>query len=263
MIERDLGRLFDAAEASFERAAASSARAGKALTRADDVLARVGSRDGAARAAARRERQRLNAGLGKTLAKVAAVIVVVWLATMVIGLIEPIGLFGLIAAVLVGIGLVGWVLASGGLKVIAPPRIDAALPNGMLVDRLDSYLYRARPALPAPAQAEVDALLGGLPDLKSSLEKVGSSQPEAQDARRLMSTHLPNLVDHYLNIPRDYRDDTDGERMTPDQRLVDALQASRKALGEVSEKLAKGNMLAFETQGRFIETRYKDPEALS
>lgn len=256
MIERDLGRLFDAAEASFERAAASSARAGRALTRADDVLARVGSRDGAARAAAKRERQRLNAGLGRTLAKVAAVVVVVWLATVIIGLINPIGLFGLIAAVLVALGLIGWVVASSGRKVIAPPKIDAALPNGMLVDRLDSYLYRARPALPAPAQAEVDALLGGLPTLKSALEKVGSGAPEAQDARRLMSTHLPNLVDHYLNIPRDFRDDVDGEGITPDQRLVDALKASRQALGDASEQLAKGQMLAFETQGRFIENRY-------
>lgn len=258
MIERDIGRLFDAAEASFERAAASSVRAGKALTRADDVLARVGNRDGAARAAAKRERQRLNAGLGRTLAKVAAVVVVVWLATVIIGLINPIGLFGLIAAVLVALGLIGWVVASSGRMVIAPPKIDAALPNGMLVDGLDSYLYRARPALPAPAQAEVDALLSGLPTLKSALEKVGSGTPEAQDARRLMSTHLPNLVDHYLNIPRDFRDDVDGEGMTPDQRLVDALKASRQALGDVSEQLAKGQMLAFETQGRFIENRYSE-----
>lgn len=258
MIERDLGRLFDAAEASFERAAASSARAGKALTRADDVLARVGNRDGAARAAAKRERQRLNAGLGRTLAKVAAVVMVVWLATVIIGLINPIGLFGLIAAVLVALGLIGWVVASSRRMVIAPPKIDAALPNGMLVDRLDSYLYRVRPALPAPAQAEVDSLLGGLPGLKDALEKVGSGTPEAQDARRLMSTHLPNLVDHYLNIPRDFRDDVDGEGMTPDQRLVDALKASRQALGDASEELAKGHMLAFETQGRFIETRYSE-----
>jgi hypothetical protein len=258
MIDRDLGRPFDAADASFERAAASSAKAGKALTRADDVLARVGNRDSAARAAARRERQRLNAGLGRTLAKIAGVVVVVWLATVIIGLINPIGLFGLIAAVLVALGLIGWVVASSGRAVIAPPKIDAALPNGMLVDRLDSYLYRARPALPAPAQAEVDALLGGLPALKSALEKVGGGTPEAQDARRLMSTHLPNLVDRYLNIPRDFRDDVDGEGMTPDQRLVDALKASRLALGDMSEQLAKGQMLAFETQGRFIENRYSE-----
>lgn len=258
MIEHNIGRLFDAAEASFERATASSAKAGRALTRADDVMARVGNRDGAARQAARRERQRLNAGLGKTLVKVGVAIFAVWLVTVIIGLINPIGLSGLIGAVLVGLGLVGYIVARGSGQVIAPPKIDAALPNGMLVDRLDSYLYRARPSLPAPAQAEVDALLGGLPDLKSALDKVGSGQPEAQDARRLMSTHLPNLVDRYLNIPRDYRDDVDGEGMTPDQRLVDALKASRQALGDVSEQLAKGNMLAFETQGRFIESRYTE-----
>jgi hypothetical protein len=261
--DRDLGHLFDAAEASFERAVASSAKTGRALTRADDVMARLGNRDGAARQAARRERQRLNAGLGRTLFKVGFAVFAVWLVTVIIGLINPIGIFGLIGAVLVGLGLVGAILYRGAKGVVAPPRIDTALPNGMLVDRLDSYLYRARPALPAPAQVEVDALLGGLPNLKSALEKVGGDEPEAQDARRLLSTHLPNLVDRYLNIPRDYRDDVDGEGMTPDQRLVEALKASREALGDVSERLAKGNLLAFETQGRFIETRYKDPEALN
>jgi hypothetical protein len=46
-----------------------------------------------------------------------------------------------------------------------------------------------------------------------------------------------------------------------DERLVEALAAGRVALTEISEKLARADLAAFETQGRFIQSRYKD-EAL-
>lgn len=259
MIDRDIGRLFDAAEASFDRAVASSARTGRALTRADDVMTRVASRDGAAREAARRERRRLNAGLGKTLGLAAVAALIIAIATIAVGLVQPLGLFGLLGFIALGVIAVAAIVGGGALQRRLPrPAMDAAMPNTLMVDRLDSYLFRTRAALPAPAQAEVDALLSALPPLRSALETVPVGAPEAQDARRLMATHLPNLVDRYLNIPRDFRDDADGEGMTPDQRLVDALKASREALGDVSQQLAKGNMLAFETQGRFIESRYAE-----
>ena len=44
--------------------------------------------------------------------------------------------------------------------------------------------------------------------------------------------------------------------MTVDQRLVDGLAACRSALADVSEQLARGDLAAFETQGRFIKSRY-------
>ena len=46
--------------------------------------------------------------------------------------------------------------------------------------------------------------------------------------------------------------------MSVDDRLVEALAAGRSALDDISERLARNDLAAFETQGRFIETRYKD-----
>ena len=43
-----------------------------------------------------------------------------------------------------------------------------------------------------------------------------------------------------------------------DERLVEALAAGRQALTEISEKLARADMAAFETQGRFIQSRYSE-----
>jgi hypothetical protein len=45
--------------------------------------------------------------------------------------------------------------------------------------------------------------------------------------------------------------------------LVEALSAGRQALTEINEKLARADMAAFETQGRFIKSRYgEDGELL-
>jgi hypothetical protein len=112
--------------------------------------------------------------------------------------------------------------------------------------------------LPAQAQAELDKISAALPALKQTLERIDALDPNAQDARRLMSLHLPGLVDRYLHVPAAYRSDHDTEGVTVDDRLVEGLAAGKQALAEISEKLARQDMMAFETQGRFIESRYGD-----
>jgi hypothetical protein len=138
--------------------------------------------------------------------------------------------------------------------MLAAPKTD--LPNGEMVQRFDSYLFRARRALPAPAQAEIDAISRALPSLRQTLERVQALDPEAQDARRLMSIHLPGLIDRYMQVPTDMRSAIDGEGKTVDQRLTEGLSAGRTALGEISQRLARADLAAFETQGRFIASRY-------
>ena len=110
--------------------------------------------------------------------------------------------------------------------------------------------------MPAPAQTEIDQLSAALPPLRATLERIDALDPAAQDARRLMSVHLPGLIDRYLHVPSAYRGQADGEGITVDQRLVEALSAGRQALGDINERLAKADMMAFETQGRFIKSRY-------
>jgi hypothetical protein len=231
----------------------------RAIDHANAVFARLDERDGAVRDAARRERQRLNQGLGRTLTRVGVAIGLISLATILIGLLRPIGMFGFLAAVGLAVGVAAYLLFSGGRQVAAPT-VTPDLPNGQMVQRFDSYIFHSRRALPAPAQNEIDLLSAQLPSLFQTLERVPDLDPNAQDARRLMSVHLPNLIDRYLHVPQAYRDQRDGEGVSIDERLIEALSAGRQALGEISEKLARNDLAAFETQGRFIQTRYKDEE---
>ena len=230
-------------------------RAHQVMAHASEVMARMDERSGPVRDAARRERQRVNADLSRRVKRVGIAIGLVSLITIVIGLIMPIGMFGFLAAVGLAIGIAALLAftPSKELGAAAPP---TDLPNGEMVQRFDSYLYRTRRALPAPAQGQIDAISSLLPALRQTLERVETLDPDAQDARRLMSIHLPGLIDRYLHVPAAYRSQEDGEGKTVDDRLVEGLAAARNALDEVSEKLARADMAAFETQGRFIQSRY-------
>lgn len=256
MISSELSRIFERAEDSFAQAQATSAKVARTTDRADAVMRRADERSGPAREAQRRERQRLNAGLGRTALKLAVAVVAIWLGTVVLGLVQPIGMFGFLGAVLATAVVMAVILLRGKREVSSAPAPATDLPNGEMVQRFDSYLYRARRALPAPAQAELDSISAALPSLKESLERIDNLDPQAQDARRLMSLHLPGLIDRYNRVPADFRSERDGEDKTVDERLVEGLAAGRAALSEISEKLARADVAALETHGRFIQSRY-------
>lgn len=228
----------------------------RAIARVDRIMRQIDERGGPVREAAKRERQRLNADFAGRFKRIGIGIGLISLITIAIGFVIPIGMFGFLAAVGLAVGVAALLAFTPSTEAvgIAPPPAD--LPNGEMVQRFDSYLYRARRALPAPAQAQIDALSAALPSLRETMERVPTLDPTAQDARRLMSIHLPGLLDRYAQVPAAFRGEQDGEGKTVDERLVEGLAAGRKALSDISEQLARADLLAFETQGRFITSRY-------
>jgi hypothetical protein len=231
----------------------------RTLEMVERVNRSLDERGGEVRAARRRERQRVNRAIGRRLAAVGVAVGVISLLTIVIGLLMPIGIFGFLAAVGVAIGIAALLFFWPGED--ATPTVPKDIGNGEMVQRFDSFLYKTRRALPAPAQTVVDGISAELGTLKATLERVDPLDPDAQDARRLMSVHLPGLVERYVHVPPAYRNEPDAEGLTVDQRLVEGLGAAQSALGEVSERLAKRDMDAFQTQGRFIQSRYGEPNS--
>jgi hypothetical protein len=231
-------------------------RVGKALARFDRVMAVIDEREGAIAMQARRERQRTIRRYGRAARNAVLALLLVSIATIAVGLVTPIGLFGFLAAVALAVAVAGLLFFWGSREETALPSVPRDVPNGEMVQRFDSYLYRTRRALPAPAQQVVDGITSQLGTLKATLDRTDPNDPDAQEARRLMSIHLPGLIERYANVPPAFRGEADAEGKTVDQRLVEGLQASRAALGEVSERLARRDLDAFSTQGRFIESKY-------
>lgn len=227
----------------------------RAIARFDRINRQIDERNGPVREAARRERQRLNSDLASRFKRIGGAIGLISLVTIAVGLFIPIGMFGFLAAVGLAIGV-------AALLALSPPQVPGVaapatdLPNGEMVQRFDSYLYRVRRSVPVAAQAQIDAISASLPALRETIERVATLDPQAQDARRLMSVHLPGLVDRYMHVPAAFRGEQDGEGKTVDERLVEGLAAGKAALTEISEQLARADMAAFETQGRFLKSRY-------
>ena len=229
----------------------------EALARFDEVMGRIDGRTPAARAAARRDYGRTARGLAKRAANVAVAIGMLIAATIGFGLfVGPIGWTGLFIVAMLTL----FVLIFFSVRPVEEKRIaySEQMPARAVVQQLDSMLARRRSALPPPAARRVDAISQQLPLLESRLAEVDPLDPLAQDARRLMGKHLPELIERYERVPAPYRNERDGEGLTVDERLVSGLDAARHALDDLGAKLAREHLDAFETQGRFIESRYKD-----
>lgn len=229
----------------------------EAIARFDEAVARYEGRTPEAVASQRRHYGRMAQSLGRRLANMGIALAVLAAATIGFGLIiAPIGWTGLlIVSVLALLILVLFSVWPGEAKRVA---YDEKLPTRTVVQQLESMLVQRRAALPAPASRRIDAISAQLPLLESRLGEVDALDPIAQDARRLMGKHLPDLIDRYERIPAEYRHERDGEGLTVDERLVTSLDAAKSALDDIGSRLAHGDRQAFETQGRFIESRYKD-----
>lgn len=234
----------------------TSRQVNQAIARFDEVMGRI-DRGAPARDAAARQTKRSALAIGRKVANIAIASAVILAGAVVAGIIlNGIGLTGLF--VVFSLMFLSVILFSmwPGERPIVEYKED--MSNHQVVQRLDGLLVRKRPALPAPATRSIDAISQQLPLLESRLGQTNQLDPLAQDARRLMGKHLPELIERYERVPAAYRHERDGEGLTVDQRLVQGLDAARTALDDLARRLAREDLDAFETQGRFIESRYKD-----
>lgn len=235
----------------------------QAIARFEEVMGRI-DRNGssASREANRRNVQRNVAVVARKATNIGIALGVVLLGAIAAGIVlNGIGLTGLfIVFALMFLSVIVFSVWGGGEKPVISYRDD--LPNKQVVQSLDSLLTRKRPALPSPAARSLDAISAQLPLLESRLADTPVLDPLAQDARRLMGKHLPELIERYERVPAEYRRERDGEGKTVDDRLVAGIEAARVALDDLGRQLSREDLDAFQVQGRFIETRYKDSDTI-
>ncbi len=229
----------------------------EAIARFDDLVTRLDGKPAGRGTAVRTNYRRTARQAGRRLVNVAMAFAAVAIAAVAYGLfIAPIGWAGLFIAAMAFMCL----LVYFGSRPTEPKRVEYSeeLPTRTVVQQLERMLGDHRSALPAPAARRIDAIGQQLPLLEHKLAELDPLDPLAQDARRLMGKHLPELIDRYERVPAQYRSEREGDGMSVDERLVAGLDAARTALDEIGAKLSKHDIDAFETQGRFLESRYKD-----
>jgi hypothetical protein len=229
---------------------------GHAVTWAEEAVHRM-SPEG--RKMAKRRKQRRQAAIVRTVKRIVVALAAVFAATLVAGLVlGPIGIGGvalmILAMVLVAVSVAVW---SSSRKEEEPERFVAQSDLAQLPSRTDAWLERQRPALPAPAQRQLDQISLGLEQLGPQLAGLDTREPAAIEVRRLIGEELPELVRGYGRVPEHLRRQPLNGGMTPDRQLAEGLATIGEELGRMNAQLATGDLHALATQQRYLELKYK------
>ena len=126
----------------------------------------------------------------------------------------------------------------------------AARVEDGLIDRMDELPTRALPA--------ADAILARLGELQPHLARLEPGSLADGEARRLICEHLPKLVDTYLELPPSAR----GPASESSLRFTEGLDLVAQELDHLLETCCRDRQLSFDTQHRFLESRYREHRAL-
>ncbi len=133
-----------------------------------------------------------------------------------------------------------------------------ALPLGELAARAEEGLLDRCEELPGRALPAADAIMARLNELQHHLGDLDPASLPAGDARRLIGQHLPRLIDSYLDLPASAR--APGSESS--QRFTESLGIVAAELDTLLETCCRDRQTDFDTQQRFIETRYREDGGL-
>jgi hypothetical protein len=129
----------------------------------------------------------------------------------------------------------------------------ADLPE--LAATTELWLEGRRNALPAPALDAVDMIGVRLEQLAPQLEALDPGGPAAREVRKLLSEHLPELVNSYTRIPSGLRA-KEHAGSTPAAQVTDGLHVIAGQIEAMSRDLSQGDLDALAVRGRFLESKY-------
>lgn len=170
-----------------------------------------------------------------------------------------------------GIGIEGFLLALLGsmaafviLSIFPRPKAPrtgdlAQTRLGDLAGSTETWLESRRAFLPPRAQGIVDLIGSRVEQLAPQLERLREGEPAEREVRRLLAEHLPALVDGYVRIPLELRERPHAGS-TPERNLVEGLDVIAGELDTMTRQIARGELDALATRGRYLETKYREAD---
>lgn len=117
----------------------------------------------------------------------------------------------------------------------------------------EDWLLEQRETLPLDCRPQLDRIFQRLGDLQPHLATLAPHSTPAWEARRLLGDHLPRLVLAYEGLPPTAREEQPEVRA----RLCAGLETVADALDQLCREVCRSPLMTFETQGRFLESRYR------
>jgi hypothetical protein len=232
------------------------------LYHAEDFLRRNVLRPASAREAKKRRARRRMEEMLRRMRRAGAI-----LAGLLVALI--------VASIFVGVGFFTWLIALPTLVLVsllslswptrrqreqaAPVQRGQTRSLAEMAVRVEEGLMDRSAELPARALPFVDSIVARLGELQPHLGALAPGSVEEGEARRLICEHLPRLVDTYMALPPSERAPY-SENST---RFSEGLGLVAGELDELLETCCRDKQLRFDTQHRFLETRYRQDPKLS
>ena len=211
------------------------------------------------RSLGQRSREFKRKAILRRLLRASGAALTIWIAALVVGFaIDGIGIGGLIATFFAMAVAVVALLLLPPIRVPTPENLRTAA-FADLAARTELYLEAERARLPDPARDVIDRIGGGLDQLSPQLATLEAGSPLQMETRKLLGEHLPALIDSYARLPESMRS-RGPAGSTPQDRLVSGLKVVAQEIDNISEQIAKGEMDALATRGRYLETKYTIPE---
>ncbi|MEW9855549.1 hypothetical protein [Novosphingobium sp. M1R2S20] len=126
---------------------------------------------------------------------------------------------------------------------------------GELAATTELWLESRRSALPPPALDAVDMIGVRLEQLSPQLETLDPSAPASREVRKLLTEHLPSLVDSYTRIPTSLRGQ-EHAGSTPAAQVTDGLHVIAREIEAMSQDLSRNDLDSLAVRGRFLESKY-------
>lgn len=229
----------------------------RAVARAGEMLHRLSPQ---AQRLAHRARQRRRAYAMKKFGRVVMAGGAILIGAVIFGMtVAPLGTIGLLAA----LALFGLAAVMLGIYPQYPEASTETLIHTdikYLPAQTEVWLSSQRKALPAPAQNQLDQIGLRLETLGPQLEAIDPREPAAQEVRKILTEHLPELVEGYRRVPEPLRRERQSSGQTPDEQLAQGLKLIDEEITEMTRNIAAGDLDKLATQGKFLELKYRDPE---
>lgn len=226
------------------------------IARARAAMERIAGDYGAVAAGHGRRIRRTAGHVGRKLRNIAVADALILVAAVLIGLFVPLGIFGVLAVVMLLIAVNLTILLAPAPRPPTEQKLRevelTALPR-----QTERWLEAQRLALPAPAIRLVDQISQRLETLSPQLARVEADTDAAYEVRKLVGEQLPAFIKDYERVPANLRPVQRNGR-SPDAELVDGLKLIEHEIGEMTQRLAASDLDQLQTRGRYLELKYKD-----
>ena len=137
------------------------------------------------------------------------------------------------------------------VAIPAPPTTE------QLVTSVDAVLERASGKAPAAVTARVQRVAETVHEMAPRLDRLGAGSQQAHTVVATATSYLPEAVDAYLRLPRDFADRRVVDRgKTSLMILCDQLDLLGATIDKISDAVSRADAVALVAHGRFLEEKF-------